>query len=107
MKSNQLKYTTFITIETDDSDYVLSSLVNKDGTYSMTSLEVPKKLFENNYWDNADYIINTLYLFLKKKYKKISQEDLVDLKKIPKSRRKELKGIIKQGIKMGLFKEEL
>lgn len=101
-----MKYTTYTTIETEDGKYKLSALLNDDLEYCMTALEVPQEVCSTTLWDNDRYIIKSVLPFLKKKYDKIESDD-DSYKRIPKDRRKEVKQIIKQGIKLGFFKNEL
>lgn len=95
-----MKHTTYITVETDDGRYKLSALVEDDGSYHCPSLEVPKEVDEDNYWDNSVYILGAVLPHLKGKC------FLPELLVIPKKDHKELKSVIKQGIKMGFFKHE-
>ena len=100
-----MKHTTYTTIETTDGKYKLSALwYYKTGEYAMTSLELPN----GEHWDNGRYLLNTLLPFLRKKYDEMELFGDIDKLKleIPKEHRKELKGIIKQGIKLGFFKED-
>lgn len=97
-----MEFTTYTTIETDDSKYKLSALLI-NGEYKMTSLEIPKEIDNDNYWDNPDYLLNSLLPFLQKKKDKIKSDDK-SYKLIPKDRRREIKKLIKEGVKLGFFK---
>lgn len=98
-----MKHTTCLTIESDDSYFKLSALYyKKENKYYM-----PDLAFNNiHYCDNTNYFIDTLIPFLKKQYGKMKYiEDKKELKQLTKGRKKELLGIIKEGMKLGFFKE--
>lgn len=105
MSKNEFKHTVYTTIETDDGNYKLSALLKEDGSYTMTSLEVPKEVDNDLYWDNGDYLLYSVLPFLKKNKSSIKNKEDRSYRLIPKSRRKEVKGILKQGIRLGFFKD--
>jgi len=99
-----MKYTTSIIIETDDGKYKLCALFYyNENKYAAPWIEIKGC----DHIDNDRYIINTLLPFLKKKYDEMEcPDDKKQLKSdFPKDRRKEVKGIIKEGIKLGFFKD--
>jgi hypothetical protein len=101
-----MKHTTYTTIETVDGKYKLYAL----WYYETNEFKAPSLCLPNEeHWDNEVYLLETLLPFLKKQYKKVKDKHEIDnLKRdIPKEYRKELKGIIKQGIKLGFFDESL
>lgn len=102
-----MEYTTSVTIETDDGQYKLTAIIYKL-KLCMPYLEVPKEINENNLWDNSTWLLNTLYPSLAGKRKR-KEYNITDntYKSIPKDRRKEVRGIIKQGVEMGFFNDEL
>ena len=106
-----MKYTTYITIETDDGKYKLSALYfHKKDNYAIPSLILPN----GESWDNSKYLIEYVYPFLQGGKFEDSiyyTEDVVSIveelkKDIPKEYRKELKGIFKKAIKMGMFNND-
>jgi hypothetical protein len=101
-----MEYTTSVTIETDDGKYKLCAIIVNNIPCSPW-LEVPEDTDEDLYWENSTWLLNTLYPSLagKRKRKKYNITDNT-YELIPKDRRKEVRGIIKQGIKMGFFNEE-
>ena len=106
-----MKHTTYITIETDSGDYKIKALLNNDGSYSMPSLEfINSQTKEEEYWDNPEYLLNTLLPILKKTYEPLLYDDKREVKyikkTIPKADRKELKSIIKESIKLKILKYE-
>lgn len=101
-----MKYTTYVTIETDDGNYKLSAIIINNIPCSPW-LEVPEDIDKDMLWDGSKWILDTLYPSLAGK-KKRKEYNIIDntYELIPKNRRKEVRGIIKQGIKMGFFNEE-
>lgn len=99
------KYTVNTTVKTDDGAYQLSALLKEDGSYCMVSLEVPVEVDKDLYWDNEDYLLYSVLPFLKKNKSVIKDKEDKSYRLIPKDRRKEVKGILKQGIRLGFFKD--
>lgn len=99
-----MKHTTYLTIESDDAYFKLSALYYvKENKYCMPYLDINGK----HYCDNPLYFKNTLLPFLKKDYDNVEyKEDIPELKKLTKGRKKELLSIIKKGEKLGFFKED-
>lgn len=54
----------YTTIATDDESYSLSAII-VNNEYKMESLSIKVGGVDVEYWDNEEYLLNTLYTYLK------------------------------------------
>ena len=92
--NNMIAYTT---IATDDGSYSLSAII-VDNQYKMVSLEIKDEGEEIDLWDNEEYLLNTLYPYLK------TGVDVDGLDDIFSEVREDVLAIFNTGIALGFFK---
>ena len=87
----------YTTIATDDESYSLSAII-VNNEYKMVSLEIKDEGEEIDLWDNEEYLLNTLYQYLK------TGVDVDGLDDIFSEVREDVLAIFNTGIALGFFK---
>lgn len=87
----------YTTIATDDESYSLSAII-VNNEYKMVSLEIKDWCKEIALWDNEEYLLNTLYPYLK------TGVDDDGLKDMFSEVREDILALFDTGIALGFFK---